>query len=70
MEFRMTKNEVDSAITTGLKMLSAEDVNTPNAWNIDLGNLQKVLALIAGGQLKLIPVETAAPIQDEGDDKQ
>lgn len=60
MQTSITKQEVDEAVKTGLKMLSAENINTPNAWNIDLGNLQRVLVLILSGQLVL-----KQPEQDE-----
>jgi len=68
MEFSMTKNEVDSALQTGMKMLSSDQVNTPNAWNIDLGNLQKILVLIAGGQLQLTSVPVPPQRPDDGGD--
>ena len=52
---------VRQAINTTLKMLTAEDISTPNAWNGDLATMQGILVAVVQGQWELKPVEGAAP---------
>ena len=56
MQTVINEQEANGAIVTGLKMLNSEIIMTPNAWNIDLANLQKMLAMILSGAVKVVPV--------------
>lgn len=58
MQTVINEQEANSAIVTGLKMLNSEKIMTPNAWNIDLANLQKMLAMILSGAIKVGPAST------------
>ena len=53
----MTQKVVERAIETGLKLLEADDVFTPNAWNKDLASLEQVLLGVLAGQLELRTVK-------------
>ncbi len=44
---------ITSALKAGHKMLIAEDISTPNAWNKDLANLQELIEALLMGKLTL-----------------
>jgi len=46
---------VEAALRTGMKLLTSEVIDTPNAWNKDLGTLQDILGSLLVGQLVLAP---------------
>jgi hypothetical protein len=52
----LEQQQIASAVRTGLKMLSSDEIRTPNSWNADLTNLQNILLGIAHNQLLLQPV--------------
>lgn len=49
----LNQKVIDEALTVGLKLLSAEDVTTPNAWNRPLAALETILVGLIQGQLEL-----------------
>lgn len=61
---------IAAACQTGLKMLTSESINTPNAWNTDLATLTQVLLSVVNGHLVIIPAsqlpsdEPIIPLED------
>ena len=55
----LNDRNVEQACRTGVKLLTSETItmNSPNAWNADLGVLQNVLGAIVAGALKIVPTE-------------
>lgn len=51
--------QVRQAIRTGLKMLSSEDICTPNAWNKDLAILDQIFQDLIFGRLMITDVPKA-----------
>ncbi len=49
----LSPQTITSALKIGHKMLIAEDISTPNAWNKDLANLQELLEALLMGKITL-----------------
>ena len=62
---------VQKAINTTLKMLTSEDISTPNAWNGDLATMQGILVGVVQGTWELKPTAPVrqgdTPSDDSGD---
>ena len=66
---QMTQRQIENAFETGLKMLTSEDISTPNSWNRDLVNLQEIVVGMISGQLQITTAGAAAAAGDDGGDK-
>ena len=55
----LSPQQITEALRTGLKMLTAEDIKTPNAWNGDLSALTGICLAILDGRMELVQKEPA-----------
>lgn len=51
----LSNQEIQSALQTTMQMLRSDDVKTPNSWNNDLANMEKMILGMLSGQLRIIP---------------
>ena len=53
MEQAQAQQQIGRAIQRGIKLLTSEDVSTPNSWNADLNVLLNILIGLDNGALKI-----------------
>ncbi len=60
-QLELNRQAIGQSINTGLKMLTSEDISTPNAWNKDLATLEQFLINILTGRLVYNEASTERP---------
>ena len=62
----LNRPAINQALNTGLKMLTSEDINTPNAWNKDLATLENFLINLVTGRIMYMDPPPARPQDGTG----